>query len=184
MASLILITGGARSGKSRFAESLLAAEPLVTYIATAEALDEEMKARIAEHRGRRPEYWQTLESPLNLGTAVQQAAGRWILIDCLAVWVANLLLTGWDEQADHWAAEVSPKETVLTAVRGLLQVITAQPGQVVAVTNEVGSGLVPSYRLGRLYRDLLGLANQEMAAAAEQVFCCISGIPFCLKGGK
>lgn len=184
MAQLILVTGGARSGKSRFAEQLLADVAAVTYIATAEALDTEMKTRIALHRARRPAHWQTIESPLHLDTALQAATSEYVLIDCLAIWTANLLQSNWDEQADNWAAETSPEATILAEVQRLREVIATRPGTVIAVTNEVGSGLVPPYRLGRVYRDVLGLANQALAAAATQVYCCISGIPVLIKGGK
>lgn len=184
MAQLILITGGARSGKSRYAEQMLTAAPVVTYIATAQALDAEMQQRISKHRARRPAHWRTLESPIRLQQAVQSAGGEAVLIDCLAVWVSNLLLCSWDESADNWTSETDPEQLVLSAVEGLLQAIAARPGKVVVVSNEVGSGVVPSYRLGRLYRDLLGLANQRLATAANQVYCCISGIPLLLKGGE
>lgn len=184
MAQLVLITGGARSGKSRFAEQLLADARAVTYIATAEALDNEMQDRIAKHRAQRPAHWQTVESPLQLDRAVQSASGDSVLIDCLAVWISNLLLNGWDEQKDDWAGDTDPEQLVLSAVERLLQAVEERDGQVVAVSNEVGSGVVPPYRLGRIYRDLLGLANQRLAAAAGQVYCCISGIPLLLKGGK
>ncbi len=183
MAKLILITGGARSGKSRYAEQLLADKTAVTYIATAEILDHEMEARVARHRARRPQHWQTLVSPLQLAATVQQAEHPWVLIDCLAVWVANLLQVGWDEARDCWADAAGAEATLLPQVQELLAAIAARPGTVVAVTNEVGSGLVPVYPLGRSYRDVLGLTNQAVAAAAQQVFCCISGIPLCLKGG-
>jgi adenosylcobinamide kinase/adenosylcobinamide-phosphate guanylyltransferase len=184
MANLILVTGGARSGKSRFAEQLLTDVATVTYIATAEALDSEMETRIALHRARRPAHWQTVESPLHLDKALQAATGAYVLIDCLAVWTANLLQKNWNEQTDNWAAAASPEETILAEVQRVLEVIATRPGTVIAVTNEVGSGLVPPYRLGRVYRDVLGLANQKLASAATQVYCCISGIPVLIKGGK
>lgn len=182
MAKLILITGGARSGKSHFAEKLLLEAPAVTYIATAEALDGEMTARIAAHQARRPIHWQTIESPRCLDAAVHEASTAWVLIDCLAIWVANLLQNGWDQAREDWQPGVDPEQLVQTAVERLLPAIAERSGTVVAVTNEVGSGVVPPYHLGRVYRDLLGLTNQRLAAAADQVYCCISGLPLLLKG--
>jgi len=183
-APLTLILGGARSGKSSYAEVL--APRLgrrVLYVATAEALDEEMRARVAAHRARRPAGWQTLEVPLNVGAALEaspQAAGAdVILVDCLSLLVSNVLLSRWPE---------APEPDVETAmgwvqaeVDALLAARQRLGAQLVVVSNEVGLGVVPAYALGRTYRDCLGWANQALARIAGQVILMFAGLPVDLK---
>ena len=172
MAKVVFITGGARSGKSRLAESL--AEGFGTplcYIATGEARDEEMAVRIAAHRTRRGNGWQTVEEPIRLMEALKAAEGRFqaVLVDCVTLWLTNLLLS--HEDADQALAEVQ-------ALAALLPELTIP---IVLVSNEVGMGIVPDNSLARSFRDLAGTANQTLAAAADEVYVTFSGIPLKLK---
>jgi adenosylcobinamide kinase/adenosylcobinamide-phosphate guanylyltransferase len=173
MSTIVLFTGGARSGKSTRAEQYAArlAQP-VTYIATAESGDDEMRARIAQHRQRRPTSWATIEAPLRVAAALAEVpAGTVALLDCLALLVSNLLL----------AHEADPAPAVDSAVAALLRVAGERELTLIVVTNEVGSGIVPAYPLGRVYRDLLGWANQRVAAAAAEAYLVVCGIPVELK---
>jgi adenosylcobinamide kinase/adenosylcobinamide-phosphate guanylyltransferase len=168
--ALTLILGGARSGKSRYAERLIeAAAASGTYCATAEAGDAEMAARIAEHRARRCPFWRTVEAPLELAEAIaaETAPNRPMLVDCLTLWLSNLILAGrpLDREFGRLAA----------ALRDAA-------GPVVLVANEVGLGLVPETPLGREFRDAAGRLNQEMAALADRVVFVAAGLPLVLKG--
>jgi adenosylcobinamide kinase/adenosylcobinamide-phosphate guanylyltransferase len=178
MTSLTLILGGARSGKSSYAEKLARqCTGRVLYIATAQALDAEMATRIAAHKDRRPPEWQTLEIPRGLAQALksQESQVDLILLDCLTLLVSNLLMdaAGEAEEPDEQAASA----LVEAEITELLQAIQASPADWVVVSNEVGLGLVPPYPLGRIYRDLLGWANQRLAAQSDQVIFMIAGIP-------
>ncbi len=167
-AKLTLVLGGARSGKSRYAESVIAAlPPPWVYVATAEAGDAEMAARIAAHRLRRGGSWQTVEAPRDLSAALKACRGRPMLIDCLTLWLSNLMLAEADIDA----------ETAL-----LEQALAAATAPVALVANEVGSGLVPEYPLGRRFRDLQGILNQRIAARADRVVLVVAGIPLAVKG--
>lgn len=174
---LFFVTGGARSGKSRYAEELV--ESLgneAAYIATLEPDDEEMGRRIERHKSRRPDSWRTVEAPLEVVEVIAGSEEQVILLDCLSGWVSNLLL----------AHEEDGEEAVLDAVIGaideLLTVVRESEKTVVVVTNEVGSGVVPAYPLGRWYRDALGLVNQRVAVEADGVCLMTVGIPLVLKG--
>lgn len=169
-----LILGGARSGKSRFAEQLAASRgTCVTYLATAEAGDDEMRARIARHQAERPAHWHTVECPRDPAAALRAHATNadCFLLDCLTLLVSNLLLA--DEESAE-AAVRSATESLLTACR-------EAGADLIIVSNEVGLGLVPEYPLGRLYRDLLGKANQWIAADADAVYYLIAGLPLEIK---
>lgn len=169
MSRITLFTGGARSGKSRRAEQYAArlGRP-VTYLATAEPRDDEMRERIAAHRASRPAAWPTLEAPLAAARAIDELEpGSVVLLDCLSLLVSNLLL----------AHEHAPQPAVDREVAALLAVARARDLSLIVVTNEVGLGVVPAYPLGRLYRDLLGRANQQVAAAAEEIYLVVCGIP-------
>jgi adenosylcobinamide kinase/adenosylcobinamide-phosphate guanylyltransferase len=163
--------GGARSGKSRYAERLVEdAARCGTYVATGEAGDAEMAERIAAHRARRGPFWRTVEVPLALAPAIAAHAEpeRSILVDCLTLWLSNLLLAG--KQADEEA--------------GLLcSALREAAGTVVVVSNEVGMGLVPETPLGRRFRDAAGRLNQEVASLADRVVFVAAGLPLVLKGG-
>ncbi|WP_151732944.1 bifunctional adenosylcobinamide kinase/adenosylcobinamide-phosphate guanylyltransferase [Paenibacillus tengchongensis] len=173
----ILVTGGARSGKSGFAERLTLSQAAeAVYVATGQAFDEEMAARIALHRERRDAdggRWQTLEEPFNLPELLDRlSGGKAVLVDCLTLWLSNVLLAAEGRDgAAHAEAEIARLERSVAAFRGTL----------VLVTNEVGDGIVPEYALGRLYRDLAGRMNTRLAAVCGQVFLVTAGIPVELK---
>ncbi|EYB69012.1 nicotinate-nucleotide-dimethylbenzimidazole phosphoribosyltransferase [Deinococcus phoenicis] len=164
------MTGGARSGKSSFAERLAAASgEAVTYLATAQAFDAEMEDRIRRHRADRPVGWATVEEPLNVPGALRAAVTPTALLDCLSLWVSNLLL------ADHTDG------AILEQADALLAAARARPGLTVLVTNEVGFGIVPDNALARRYRDVLGWVNQRAAAASDEAWLLVSGLPLPLK---
>ncbi|MVN87116.1 bifunctional adenosylcobinamide kinase/adenosylcobinamide-phosphate guanylyltransferase [Deinococcus sp. HMF7620] len=168
---LLFVTGGARSGKSRFAEGLAAGSGLpVTYLATAQALDSEMADRIARHRADRPAGWLTVEEPVHLTAALHSVQTPVVLLDCLSLWVSNLLLADWTE--DHLAS----------ATADLLDAALSRPGLSIVVTNEVGLGIVPDNALARRYRDVLGRANQACAASSHEAWLLVSGLPLKLRG--
>ncbi len=177
---LILVTGGVRSGKSRYAEALvthfLGEGTSALYLATLAAGDDEMVRRVARHRARRPAGWRTLETPLEPAAALREAPETVVLVDCLSGFVSNVLL------AREAEGEAVVLEAVMSGVDDLLSAAGATPKTVVIVTNEVGSGVVPAYPLGRLYRDALGLANARVAAAADAAALCVVGLPQTLKG--
>lgn len=176
MGALLFVTGGARSGKSTFAEHLAAASGApVVYIATMEAGDDELRDRIARHRASRPEHWATLEAPRKVASAIEQAPDdACVLLDCLSLWVTNRMLDVLDEEPG--VAEATVFEAVLDAeVDALISAARARTGVTIVVTNEVGAGLVPPYPLGRVYRDLLGRANQRVSAAAERAWLLVAG---------
>jgi adenosylcobinamide kinase/adenosylcobinamide-phosphate guanylyltransferase len=180
MASTILVMGGARSGKSRLAEELARAHgaPLA-YIATGSAGDAEMAARIARHQGRRGADWTTVEEPLELVAAIRQAAAghRAILVDCLTLWLSNLLL-----RYEPFLPQEELASRVLAHVAELTEQLRRTTVPVVLVASEVGMGIVPENRLARLFRDLAGETNEMVAAAADQVHVCFAGIPMKIKG--
>ena len=166
--SVELIIGGARSGKSSLAERRAGDAGLeVTYIATATAGDAEMLERIAHHRRRRPPYWLTIEEPLRLAATLraETATNRCVLVDCLTLWLTNLLL----------GPGVEPERTMF------LDALPALPGRVILVSNEVGWGIVPSNELGRRFADEQGRLNQAIAAASDRVTLVAAGLPIELK---
>ncbi|MBR4737824.1 MAG: bifunctional adenosylcobinamide kinase/adenosylcobinamide-phosphate guanylyltransferase [Rhodocyclaceae bacterium] len=180
-----LILGGARSGKSRYAETLAAQSALpVTLIATAQALDAEMAQRIAHHRQHRPAHWQVIEEPIALAHTLRPllCAPRLILIDCLSLWLANLL-ADWQPAAPD-APPAPPPAGLSQQTDALLELLPALPAhtQLLLVANEVGLGLVPETPLGRLYRDEAGRLNQRLAAQCERVSLLVAGLPLAIKG--
>jgi adenosylcobinamide kinase / adenosylcobinamide-phosphate guanylyltransferase len=177
---LIFILGGARSGKSAYAQQL--AEELggdsVVYVATAEAGDDEMRVRIAQHRAERPPGWSTVEAPTLGGLDLPAESGdaRVVLLDCLTLLVSNAVIAAGDK-ADSAAAEAAAGREV----DALLAAYAAGNATWIVISNEVGMGLVPPYPLGRVYRDALGRANQRIAAAADRVLLMVAGLPWELK---
>lgn len=177
-----LILGGARSGKSRHAEQLATASGLpVRVIVTAEALDDEMAARIARHQADRPAGWRVVEAPTHLAAALlaEAAPDRCVVVDCLTLWLANLL-DGAEKLPPAASADLLPAFARERAA--LLALIPTLPGRVIFVANEVGLGLVPETPLGRLFRDEAGRLNQAVAALCEQVSFVAAGLPLKLKG--
>ncbi len=171
MSELTLILGGVRAGKSNFAEKVAREEGRVVYIATAEALDEEMRERIENHKKRRPSCWKTIESPNNLTESIRQIDSDVdvIIIDCLTVYISNLL-TKFSE------------EEILKNISEVLNVLNDFDGKTIFVSNEVGTGIVPDNKMARDYRDVLGKTNQMVAEAAKDVHLMVAGIPIRIKG--
>jgi len=171
--TVTLVLGGVRSGKSRWAQELAAKAARVAYVATAQALDAEMAEKIRRHREERPSHWQTIEEPLELGALIarQGAAFDVMLVDCLTIFVANLL-----EKAE---TDPACKEK---GIREFLESLRTAATSVVLVSNEVGSGVVPPYPAGRRFRDALGELNQQVAAIADNVVLLVAGLPLALKG--
>jgi adenosylcobinamide kinase/adenosylcobinamide-phosphate guanylyltransferase len=166
---LTLVLGGARSGKSGHAEGLVTASPPPwIYVATAQAFDEEMTARIAQHRSRRADGWSTIEAPFDLTEviAANSDSGRTMLIDCLTLWLSNVMLDGRDVEA---------------ACDELNNALAAATGPIVVVSNEVGLGIVPDNALARRFRDAQGRLNQMIAARADRVVLMAAGLPLTLK---
>ncbi len=172
---LILILGGARSGKSACAESLARQGEHTLFVATAEALDDDMRRRIMKHRERRPAAWDTLEEPLDPVTAIPSALSGHdtLLLDCLTVWVSNLLL----ELGDDSHAE----NEILARADALLDLYEQTNASWILVSNEVGLGVVPASALGQSYRDILGRVNQMIASRADKVYLMVAGLALELK---
>ena len=172
---LVFILGGARSGKSAFAERLARRGGRVLFVATAEARDQDMRRRIAAHRERRPAGWDTLEEPRDLVAALRPLLDRYdtFLLDCLTLWVSNLLL----ERQDHVGAE----SRIQDSARELMDLVEETHATWILVSNEVGEGIVPSSTLGRAYRDALGRVNQVAASRADRVYLMTAGLALELK---
>lgn len=173
----IFILGSARSGKSHFAQELAGKlSKKILFVATSEALDEEMQARIDEHKKARPESWRTLEIPTNVGKQIEKQIGdaNVVIIDCLTLLVSNLL----GDELDYLKAE----KQVLAEINELITCIDKLDASFIIVSNEVGMGLVPKTKLGRIYRDILGKANQLIAQHANDVYFMVAGIPIKMKG--
>jgi adenosylcobinamide kinase/adenosylcobinamide-phosphate guanylyltransferase len=163
---LTLVLGGARSGKSRYAEAYVARQPGPwTYVATAEALDIEMRERIGRHKARRGPAWITVEAPLGLAEVIEGRTGA-VLIDCLTLWLSNIMLAGRDV--------ASEEERLLAALQDA-------PSTIILVSNEVGLGIVPDNRLARDFRDAQGRLNQRIAEIADHVVFMAAGLPLILK---
>lgn len=164
--NVTLVLGGARSGKSAHAESLIESLGGGVYIATAEAWDDEMRDRIRLHQARRGSHWQTREVPLDLAAAVGEHVGTPILIDCLTIWLSNLM---------HYERDAD------AAIDELLKAFAGVTAPVVVVSNELGLGIVPENALARSFRDVHGRMNQTVAAAASRVVFVAAGLPLTLK---
>lgn len=184
LVSLALVLGGARSGKSSFAEGLAReyGEP-VLFVATATAIDEEMRSRISAHRASRPGSWRAIEAALDVGQAVRQGVqgARTVLLDCLTLLVSNCLVGPNHDQLDDEVDVPRVETQVEREVADLLDAARAAGAHLVVVSNEVGMGVVPPYPMGRVYRDLLGRANQRLAAQADAVYLIVAGVPITVK---
>ena len=167
---VMLITGGARAGKSRYAVRLMTARPAHhAVVATAQPGDAEMAERIARHKAERDKSWEVIEQPISIRSAIRNAArpDRIVLVDCLTLWISNLM-------AERREIEIE--------IQGLIGTLQTAAGPVIVVTNEVGLGIVPDNALARAFRDNLGRANQLVAAAADVAVFMVAGIPIVLKG--
>ena len=170
--SLTLVLGGARSGKSAYAENLAAKSGnTVIYVATAEVLDGSIKKRVELHRERRPAEWKTVESPLSLAKTVQGLAGEGVtvLVDCLTMWVTNLLCA-------------ENKDLLKQEIDSLIMVLPELAGDIILVSNEVGLGVIPMGELTRDYVDTAGKLHQHVAAQADNVVMVVAGLPMAFKG--
>lgn len=178
---LTLVLGGARSGKSSYAEAWARAQgESVLFVATAQAFDDEMRERIARHRAERPPNWHTLEAPHQTGGAIRAALAAHdcatVVVDCMTLLASNALL-----RLPETGTQAEATAAVLAEVDGLLGAYRASDARWLIVSNEVGLGVVPPTRLGRFYRDALGRANQQIALAADEVLFIIAGLPWRLK---
>ena len=171
--TITLVLGGARSGKSCWAQEQAAQFRRVTYLATARASDSEMREKIARHQRERSSKWRTVEVPTNLPEKIRSESedADVLLIDCFTLYVANVMRVGQKSDVHNGIC-----------IRDLRDAIHSSPTSIIAVSNEVGSGLVPAFRSGRVYRDMLGQLNQEVARIADTVVLMIAGLPFPVKG--
>ena len=172
---LTLVLGGVRAGKSSYAQQLAAAGRSVLFVATAEAGDSEMAERIRAHQASRPSDWHTLEEPLHLAAALEPVLHRYdtVLLDCLTLWVSNLLLRA----DDPWAA----RDDALAQAQALLDLQARSEAAWVVVSNETGLGVIPPTPLGRAFQDALGRVNQLVAAHADDVYFMVAGLPVPVK---
>jgi adenosylcobinamide kinase/adenosylcobinamide-phosphate guanylyltransferase len=182
---ITLVTGGARSGKSSFAEKLcMSTSQKAIYVATAQAFDDEMKERIALHQLQRVQAnypWINVEEPYQLSkllvdwreNSLHEEEAPTVLVDCLTLWLSNILLS--------FEGQKDAQEKVIVEIQHLVDQVQRYPGHLIMVTNEVGDGIVPEYHLGRIYRDLAGSMNQAIARSCSQVFLVTVGIPIELK---
>ena len=179
MSKVVLILGGARSGKSSHAQGLAEATgKSVTFLATAQALDEEMSRRIQKHRAERPAGWDTLEAPCDLAAHVPQIKTEVVVLDCVTLLISNLLM---QFVKDDLVEEAPFMLAVKKEMEDLLSAIHEQNQEWFIVSNELGLGLVPPYQMGRVYRDALGWANQRLAREADTVLFMVAGIPMVVK---
>lgn len=187
MGKLVLVLGGARSGKSSYAQKLAkeisgGGSQGIVYLATAEAGDEEMHKRIERHRWDRPASWETIQESMNVTAAIRSAGDDWavIILDCLTLLVSNLLLVEGDEVRDVPGRE----RAILKEVEDLIRATRKVSADVIVVSNEVGLGVVPPTWLGRIFRDIAGRANQVLARAADEVYVMWAGLPQKIKGAE
>lgn len=180
---LTFILGGARSGKSELATHLASAarEP-VLFVATMRELDDEMRERVAAHRAQRPGEWRTVEAPVDLVRAARGAAEPVIIVDCVTVWISNLLLDALpDPDAASGEAVAECVRDIDRQVRAFAEWASAYSGEVIVVSNDVGNSVVPPYRLGRIFRDCVGSANKTFAARAATAYYVIAGMAIDLR---
>ncbi|HCI82955.1 MAG TPA: bifunctional adenosylcobinamide kinase/adenosylcobinamide-phosphate guanylyltransferase [Ktedonobacter sp.] len=184
---LVLILGGARSGKSTFAERLAATSGRsVVYIATATASDDEMRDRIARHQASRPAHWLTIEEPLDIAGAVLRASEKAdvLLLDCITLWLGNFMGNmKTDDDVESIAFQNAFTQAALVDIERLLAIVAKLPEgkTLLVVSNEVGLGIVPAYALGRVYRDTLGIVNQRLAWSANRVYMLVAGLAIDIK---
>lgn len=182
MGKVVLITGGARSGKSKFAEELLKRDDDVVYIATAIVTDEEMEDRIKKHRERRNSKWTTFEGYSNLDKVVVDYPSPKLLLDCVTIMMTNLMF---EEEKNFDNIKEEQVDIILEKIKRefikFIEEVKKKDKTLIMVTNEVGSGLVPEYKLGRIFRDIAGTINQLLAAMSDEVYFVTCGIPMKIK---
>jgi adenosylcobinamide kinase/adenosylcobinamide-phosphate guanylyltransferase len=172
--NITLILGGARSGKSSYAQSLAQESgKSVTFVATAQALDDEMSARIQKHRAERPPDWETLETPLNLAACVKQIRSNVVILDCITLLITNLMM---QFVKDDLVDEAMFMAAVRKEIDEFVDALHEREQNWLIISNEVGLGLVPPYQMGRVYRDAIGWANQRLAREANKVIFMVAGI--------
>lgn len=179
----VLITGGARSGKSTYGQEMAArAGNQVLFVATAQAGDDEMRRRIDDHKKSRPSGWRTLEAPTNVGANIVKKIGdsRVVLLDCITLLINNVMGEFLSPDGND-VDELRSERAVTREISGLVDCLKQVRATVIIVTNEVGLGLVPDNKLGRIYRDMLGKANQVIAAASDEVYFMVAGLPLRIK---
>jgi len=182
----ILIIGGARSGKSRFAQELaLKSGEAVLFVATAEAGDEEMRQRIEEHQKSRPAAWSTLEATTHIGNQItnQISEAKVVVVDCITLLISNIF-SQYSHQTDEQIDAPLIEKEVTAEISELVECINQIDASFIMVTNEVGTGLVPVSKTARLYRDLLGKANQILAEHADEVYLMVAGLPVPIKSAR
>ncbi len=178
MARIVLVTGGARSGKSAYAESLYHGKQQVTYLAPTRISDDEMRARIKLHRQRRPQTWQTVESSYDLAALVKKTGSTAVLLDCLTILTSNILFDI-TKNCPTIPIELQQQveQNVFQELEALIDYVKVIDGELVMVTNEVGCSIVPENHIARVYRDILGRVNQRIAALCDEVYLVTCGIP-------
>ena len=182
---LVFVTGGIRSGKSAFAEKLTAElGQAITYVATSEALDDEMQLRIELHRQRRPDNWKTVEEPLKVSAVLQEYGGKCdvIMLDCLTILISNLMFAREREAGQEFQKEM--QNGIIEEIGALARAAKDAKAHVVIVSNEVGMTLVSDNLLGRQYQELVGRANQLVAGLADEAYLVAAGYPIALKSGR
>lgn len=177
---ITLITGGARSGKSSFAEKIAEKRggKEVYYLATAEIKDEEMQKRVQKHIKQRPEEWNTIEAPYKMGESISHLpSGAVLLIDCITIYISNLIFEDQKTEINLEEKEIRVKKEI----KQIIEIIRKQDMKAIMVTNEVGQGIVPAYKSGRIYRDIAGRINQYLAKQADEVYITFAGLPVEIK---
>jgi adenosylcobinamide kinase/adenosylcobinamide-phosphate guanylyltransferase len=174
MGKIILILGGARSGKSAYAVESAKRHKKVAFIATCQPLDKEMSRRIRLHQHNRPSHWSTFEESKDLAPLLSKITGKFdcLIIDCLTLWISNLILAGYTQ------------EKILNKINAMMDILREEKAKAIIVSNEVGLGIVPANKLARNFRDIAGQVNKVVAKKGDEVFFTISGIPTMIKGKR
>ena len=183
MSKIIFVTGGARSGKSMFAQKLAEKSEDVAYVATAQAFDSEMQDRIALHQSARSQTWTTYECPNNMAGVFFEKKHSMYLVDCLTVYISNAIVGSMDEESEIIDMEMqyTLENAIMKEMQSIMDTIRKMDENAIFVSNEVGMGLVPAYPMGRMFRDIAGRVNRLIASCADEAYLIVSGIPMKLK---